>query len=98
MDIDKTNRDLYRGENAKMLLDNPVLQEAFADIEKEIFEIWQNTKTGQQELREEAWLNHRAMKMLKLKLENWLNNGKIAKAEIEKAEKKKKNKAASPYD
>lgn len=78
------SRDMQRGEQARQLLENPLLCEAFSTIEKEIFKVWQETKTADSHLREEAWMNQRAMNLLKMKLESWINNGKIAGAELEK--------------
>lgn len=73
-----------RGHRAKEILTDPLIEEAFATIEKEMWNLWQGTQTDQKDQRENLFLTLRGMRLFKMHLESVLNTGKMAEHEIER--------------
>lgn len=69
--------DLNRAARARELLENPLLIEALAEIEKEVIETWTKTGAGQSEDRERLFLILKAKQKFVLMLESWVNTGKL---------------------
>jgi hypothetical protein len=81
-------KDLTRGVQAAELLENPILKEAFLTIEQEIINLWQESRSNQTELREEAYLTLWGMRKFKKYLETVITGGKIAQAELQRLNQK----------
>ncbi len=77
------SKGLAEGQQAQAITE--ALQPLFETIQQEIYQVWLASKTPEQ--REEAWLRNRGLQLLQLKLNEMLNNGKVAKAELEKLQK-----------
>lgn len=84
MKPDQIRKDISAGQAAAELMDSQAFRDALASIEADIFDIWKETKTNQSKEREEAWLTHRAMELLKAKLQSRINAGKVAMKELDR--------------
>lgn len=60
-DEGKLRQQAERGERAKRLLENELLQEAFASVEKAIDDGWKGTSAHEKEQRENAYMMHRLL-------------------------------------
>lgn len=79
---DTTEREIQRGERARQLLQDELLQEAFATIEKGLTEQWQNSPVRDKEAREKLWLTLRCLKLVHGHLHSTLETGVMAKATL----------------
>lgn len=73
-----------RGQLAKQLLANPVLQEAFAKIEAELTASWKVTPFERKDLREGIWLKMDALRSLQQSLNGFINIAVLEKKIKEK--------------
>jgi hypothetical protein len=67
-----------RGHHAKRLLEDEVLLEAFASIEKDVFDEWRATNTFAYEERTDLFLTLKCLERLKARLRATLDDGTIA--------------------
>ena len=74
------NRDdeRARGVQAKRLLDDPLLSEAFREIESRYTSVWRDSAPSQKGEREEAYSALFALKQLRQQLQNYLETGRLA--------------------
>lgn len=77
---------MAKGEAARRLLDEPLIQTAFKELEAECFENWKNAPARDAEGREWLWMMHQATQRLKLKLEGWRESGRIEAENMKVAE------------
>lgn len=81
--------DIQRGTDAKRLLDDPALKQAFTDVEAAIIQRWASSpirdKDGQFELR----LMMKLLGDLRVNLEQALADGKLAAEELRVNEQRK---------
>ncbi len=68
---------MTRAQKAERLLENPLLQEAFDNVEERIDELWKKPD-GTPEDREQAYLLHRLWLQLKKEFEVVIRDGKDA--------------------
>ncbi len=73
---------IYDANRAKEVLENEAFQAAFADIEKEVFERWQNSPSTEAAARERLWLYQFLLKELKKNLTTRLETGKLAELDL----------------
>jgi len=78
----KLLRQRARGEEAKRLLENSILKETFATVEKEIIAAWQDSMGGEGVQREEAYRLLRALRRLKGVMESFMYTGEIARKDL----------------
>lgn len=76
--------DARKGQEAKDLLENPVLVEAFAILEREYLKAWRQSKPADQEERERLWLAVGILEELQRHLRVVVENGMMAKRDIDK--------------
>lgn len=76
--------DARKGQEAKDLLENPVLVEAFAILEREYLKAWRQSKPADQEERERLWLAVGILEELQRHLRVVVENGVMAKRDIDK--------------
>jgi hypothetical protein len=76
---DKTEQDIFRGEQAARLLSDPTLQEALSTIEQEFTEQWKNSPARDAEGREKLFLMVKTVNRFRMELENVLQTGQLAK-------------------
>ncbi len=69
---------IAKGEHARRLLEDELLQEAFATVERDIFEEWRASNLQDYEQRSELFLTLRALERLKARLRATLDDGVIA--------------------
>jgi hypothetical protein len=66
------------GEEARRLLDNPVLHEAMDRVERKLIESWKNTAPGEDEQREAAYAMYWAMQQVRGELRVMIANATMA--------------------
>ena len=87
-------KQVNRAQKAASLQDNDILNEAFAELEKEYIAFWRQTKPEDQLGREKCYLAINVVGKVKDHLASIVANGKLAAAELNKlhadAERRKK--------
>lgn len=78
----KLEERLERGGRAKEILDNPIFNEAFELLEKEITEQWQQSPARDSEGREKLFLMIGLTRKLKEIIVSTLETGKLADLEL----------------
>jgi len=76
--------DARKGQEAKDLLENPMLVEAFAILEREYLKAWRQSKPADQEERERLWLAVGILEEIQRHLRVVVENGVMAKRDIDK--------------
>lgn len=71
-----------RGEEARQLLEHPLLAEAFQTIRNEVTEQWQSSPARDVEGREKLWLTLRLLNRLEGQLQSVVETGKVARATL----------------
>ena len=72
--------DLIRAREAQALLSDPLLKQAFKDIEDHYVTIWKSTTPSQYELREECHNSLYSLEQLKRQLHSYVETGKLLQA------------------
>lgn len=67
-----------RGSEAKRLIDNRVLNEAFNEVDQHIHQEWANTPFEAKEIREMLYFQQKNLQSVKKMLESYVNVGKLA--------------------
>lgn len=73
------DEEIRRGEQAKRLLEEPLLVEAFTYIEQELIEAWKNSPQRDTEGREKLHLSLCLLLKLKAQIQEVMETGEIAK-------------------
>jgi len=76
--------DARKGQDAKDLLENPILVEAFAVLEGEYLKAWRQSKPADQEERERLWLAVGILEEIKRHLRIADENCAMEKRDIDK--------------
>lgn len=79
---DKTERDIFRGEQAARLLSDELLLDAFATIEREYTDQWLQSPARDTDGRERLFLMVKTLHRLKLELQCVLETGQTAKMSL----------------
>ena len=79
---DVLETEIRRGEHAAQLLNDELLQEAFATIEKELTNQWANSPARAADDREKLWLMLKLLSRVQLHLQSTLETGQIAQATL----------------
>lgn len=77
---------IYDGNRAKEVIENEVFQRVMADMKKEIIEQWQNSPARDQDGREKLWNLLKLTEKLEIMLQQTLDSGKLAMAELQHKE------------
>lgn len=85
MDEIELSKQQARGQAAKELLQNELLQEAFAILKKEYLGAWENTALTDTNARERLWQAHRLVGLLQKHLKIVFDRGKLATKELAQA-------------
>lgn len=80
------NEKVHRGEEAKRLLENQLLNEAFDTLEQEYTQVWKQTKASDEVAREKLWMAINQLSKVKMELHSVIQTGKVAKNALEKAQ------------
>lgn len=89
-DTDKTERARQRGLNARHLMENELLVEAFATVRAELMAAWEGSPAADEKGREKLWLMLKLLNKIPGHLETVMNDGKIAEADLVEDQKRKK--------
>jgi hypothetical protein len=76
--------DAGKALQAKELIENPILVEAFATLERKYLEAWRQSKPADQEERERLWLAVGILGEIQRHLRVVVDNGIIAARDIDK--------------
>lgn len=82
VDESKLHLEASRGDQAKGLLDNELLKEAFSTLEAEYIEHWKITPARDTEARERLWQAVQIVGKVRTHLTSAVNNGTLAKHEL----------------
>ena len=72
-----------REEQAKRLLTDPLLVEAFTELEQNLKNTWTFSSVGDIEAREQVWLSLRLLERIRLHLTSIVETGEMAKIQKE---------------
>ena len=95
-DESKLIRERERGENAKRLLKNELLVEAFDTIEEKLMAEWQSTGPDGMPHREDCWRTLMLLKKLKGVIEQHVKRGETSVKYIAALEEEKTRKRRFP--
>lgn len=74
---------IRRGTQARAILDDPVFQDAFAQVERRILELWRSSDPAATIDRERMWLALGLLDQLRAVLTITMQTGSVAEAEIQ---------------
>ena len=83
MSGDKLQRDIVRGARAKSLMDNELLQEAFAKLEADYIGAWKTTPARDTDARERLWTAINVLGKIKDHLGRVAADGKLAQRQLD---------------
>lgn len=78
----KLEQESRRGEQARRLLEEPLLQEAFAAVDSALREAWAATADEAMAERERLWLMLKLLGRVRSHLVDTLETGKLANAQL----------------
>ena len=87
MDQNKLASEVSRGEKAKLLLDEPIIKEAFETFKKEFQEAILNTKHGEDAARTTLWQAYHLTDKVENHLRTVMETGKLAAQQINQLKK-----------
>lgn len=82
IDESKLRAQQNRGLQAKRLMENPFITEAFAALEKTILDAWKESPADDDKGRYNAYLMYRLFKNLRHQFEYAITTGEVAKKEL----------------
>lgn len=80
------DEQVQRARDAKALLENPLLEQAFAAVEAHFVGMWKTSEYGATSKRETAYHMIAAIPELRAKLTQWVNDGRIIESRRRKHE------------
>lgn len=80
--MDRTEREIQRGERAAQLLQDELIVEALETIEREYTEQWKNSPVRDVEGREKLFLMVKTAKKFRMELESVMETGQLAKLSL----------------
>jgi hypothetical protein len=72
------HEEVFRGENAKRLLNDKLFKEALETVRKEILQKWEETPARDSDAREWLWKLHQASLRFEGIFKGYIDSGKIA--------------------
>ena len=75
------SEEVRRAEDARQLLDNPLFQEAFASIRKELIEHLLNTRVAEEVERDRLYITIKALDLVEQHIKSVFETGKLAEKE-----------------
>ncbi len=75
---------IQRGRQAKRLLEDPILEEAFGRAEDAFIQMWANSKPKDVNLREQAYANIQALAEVQRMLRTLVSSGDVRLAELKR--------------
>lgn len=89
MDQDKTAAEIARADEAAYLLSHHLYKAAFADIERELFELLAESNMHDTGSQQELLRTVKNLRRLRGVLENHVNNGVVAKESLRRSQLEK---------
>jgi len=83
MSEDRLHRDIVRGAHAKTLMDNELLQEAFAKLEADYITAWRTTPARDTDARERLWQAVNVLGKIKDHIGRVAADGKLAQRQLD---------------
>lgn len=80
---DQLQADITRGHRAEVLLQDSMLAEAFEKLRADYLSAWEATKYNDTDGRERLWQAVQIVGKVKTHLQSVVNDGKLAKAEVD---------------
>lgn len=74
---------IYDGNRAKEILENPLFDQVFHDIEAEVIEQWKSSPARDEAGREKLWIYLSMLKKVRQTMQTTLETGKLAQLEID---------------
>ena len=90
MDYEKTQADIDKGRKASELLENELLKDALAAIEKEISDQWLACPARDKEGKEALWQLAKTIEKFRNILTGYVESGKLATDQFARFEKESK--------
>ena len=87
MDQNKLASEVSRGEKAKLLLDEPIIKEAFETLKKEFQEAILNTKHGEDAARTTLWQAYHLTDKVENHLRTVIETGNLAAQQFNQLKK-----------
>lgn len=84
---DQLREDVERAVRAKVLLEDPLLIEAFDTLRKTYIEAWETTKARETDERERLWQALQIVGLAETHLRSVLSSGEVAQKEIDNLER-----------
>lgn len=84
--------EVRRGQRAEILLEDPILLDAFAEVEKTYHREWENAPARDTEGRERLWLMLRLLKLVRGHLEETAKTGQLAGKQINQLQEEQRKK------
>ena len=81
--MSKKSEEVRRADDARQLLDNPLFQEAFATIRKELIEHLLNTRVAEEVERDRLYITIKALDLVEQHIKSVFETGKLAEKEQE---------------
>lgn len=81
-DEGKLREQQARGDRAKALLSNELLQEAFDAIDETLQKEWRGSRAGEQQLREDVWRSQKLLENIRKHIEKHVYTGEAAGKEL----------------
>jgi len=75
------SEEVRRADDARQLLDNPLFQEAFATIRKELIEHLLNTRVAEEVERDRLYITIKALDLVEQHIKSVFETGKLAEKE-----------------
>ena len=79
--MSKKSEEVRRADDARQLLDNPLFQEAFATIRKELIEHLLNTRVAEEVERDRLYITIKALDLVEQHIKSVLETGTLAERE-----------------
>lgn len=90
----KLRRQTERAARAEALVNDPLFQEAFGILERDIVRAWKDTAASDSPLRERHHALMSAVTLLRENLQNIINDGKVAQSILSQPKPTNRNKVA----
>ena len=79
--MSKKSEEVRRADDARQLLDNPLFQEAFATIRKELIEHLLNTRVAEEVERDRLYITIKALDLVEQHIKSVFETGNLAEKE-----------------
>lgn len=91
-------KQIYDADQARLVLENEQFQQAFTDIEQEIWQAWKNSPARDEEGRRELFRLLKTSEKFKVMLQSRLATGQLAGLELEQQRQQETQSRAQGID